>query len=149
MHIPASEKAAFRSVRAELIIEFCAGAHFPQRENSSHGRSDKSNNKESLSRWRHASIFHALQLFKRRTLYTRSALKPKIDCGFAISPHPCICLHPVLRPPFVRIGWGLAPRERERRIFSYIFYWKKAQREDVVWWCPQQIYIEMIDVKSI
>jgi hypothetical protein len=49
MHIPASEKAAFRSVRAELIIEFCsAGAHSAEGEQQ-HGRSDKSNNKESLS----------------------------------------------------------------------------------------------------
>jgi hypothetical protein len=32
MHIPASEKAAFRSVRAELIIEFCAGAHSAEGE---------------------------------------------------------------------------------------------------------------------
>jgi hypothetical protein len=101
-------------VRAELIIEFCARAHSPQRENSSMAshRSDKSNNKESLSLATHID-FSCASLFKRRTVYSQcSKAENRLWlCNFS-SPF-CICFLPFLWPPFV-YGWGLPLRERER-----------------------------------
>lgn len=106
-------------------------------------RSDKSNNKESLSLWRHTSIFHALHFLKGELSHCSKAENRLWLCNFS-SPS---CFHPFLRPPFVRMGLG--SNKRGNVGYFHTFFIGKRQREAAVWCCPRQICIEMREIQKV